>query len=110
MRSPSKRLILFSIPVLIGLFLIGTAQATVYRMTGEISAIEKDSSTVVIEVPREDDTFTIAGPLALDARLTRNGQSALLKDFNKGETVDVRWHSIKNGHVIDRLTLRKRSK
>jgi hypothetical protein len=73
-------------------------------MTGKISAIDLVYDTVVIEVPMEKSKmFTVGGPLASDARVIKDGQTAGLDDFKVGERVTVKWHSTPQGHVIDRL-------
>jgi hypothetical protein len=77
--------------------------AKTYNMTGKISAIDMAYKTVVIEVPMASKIFTVAGPLAPDAKLTKNMQPVSLNDFMVGERVTVKWHSTPQGHVIDRL-------
>ena len=74
-----------------------------YLMTGKISAIDLAYDTVVIEVPMASKTFTVGGPLASDARMIKDDQTAGLDDFKVGEGVTVKWHSTPQGHVIDRL-------
>lgn len=83
-----------------------SAMAKSYTMTGKISAINLSHQTVVIEVPMVSKMFTVGGPLAEDAKLTKNMQSADLNDFMVGERVTVKWHSTPAGHVIDRLVSR----
>jgi hypothetical protein len=75
-----------------------------YKMTGEISTINLNEQIIVVEVPLGSQMFTVAGPLAPDAKLTRDNQPAELKDFNVGEKVTVIFHSSDKGHVIDRLS------
>jgi hypothetical protein len=77
-----------------------------YLMTGKISAIDLAYDTVVIEVPMVSKTFTVGGPLADEAVLLKNNQTAGLSDFNIGEQVTVKWHSTPQGHVIDRLDVK----
>lgn len=89
-----------------GFLLVTTAPAAKYKMAGEITAINLNHRTVVIEVPMDKKKFTVAGPLVKGARLTRNSQKARLSDFKVGEKVFVRWHSSDEGHKIDRITLR----
>jgi hypothetical protein len=74
-----------------------------YKMTGKISAIDLTHQTITIEVPLAAQMFTVAGPLAADARLTKANKPATLKDYNVGERVTVIFHSNDQGHVIDRL-------
>jgi hypothetical protein len=87
--------LMFTVPAIV-------AGAT-YTMTGKISAIDLAYSTVVIEVPMASKLFTVGGPLAADAALSKNNQTASLDDFKVGEQVTVKWHSTSEGHVIDRL-------
>jgi len=87
--------------LLVALPLVVFAQS--YKMTGKITGIDLNHQTIVIEVPLGSQMFTVGGPLASDARLTRNNQEAKLKDFNVGEKVTVIFHSNDQGHVIDRL-------
>jgi hypothetical protein len=74
-----------------------------YLMTGKISAIDLAYDTVVIEVLMVSKTSTVGGPLASDARVIKDDQTAGLNDFKVGEQVTVKWHSTPRGHVIDRL-------
>jgi hypothetical protein len=89
------------------LTILATASTNVfgnsYLMTGKISGIDLAYDTIVIEVPMVSKTFTVGGPLAGDAVLLKNNQTAGLGDFNVGEQVTVKWHSTPQGHVIDRL-------
>jgi hypothetical protein len=88
-------MILLMVPATIG--------AKTYLMTGKITAIDLAYDTVVIEVPMQSKTFTVGGPLASDAKMIKNDQTAMLDDFNVGDRVMVTWHSTPDGHVIDRL-------
>jgi len=74
-----------------------------YKMTGKITNIDKIYDTIVIEVPMGTQMFTVGGPLASDAKLTKGNRPALLSDFKVGEEVTVIFHSTDQGHVIDRL-------
>lgn len=74
-----------------------------YKMTGKITAINLDYQTIVIECPMGTQMFTVAGPLASDARLTRADQTVNLKNFKLDEIVTVVFHSTGQGHVIDRV-------
>jgi hypothetical protein len=77
--------------------------AKTYNMTGKISAIDLAYNTVVIQVPMASKMFTVGGPLAANAKLTKDNKMASLNDFKVGERVAVKWHSTPQGHVIDRL-------
>jgi hypothetical protein len=74
-----------------------------YQMTGKITSIDLNYQSIVIEVPLGSQMFTVGGPLASDAKLTKAGQSAKLSDFSVNEKVTVIFHSTDQGHVIDRL-------
>ena len=78
--------------------------ATTYNMAGKISAIDLSHQTVVIKCPlASHQIFTVGGPLAPDAMLSKNMKKTNLKSFMVGERVAVKWHSTPQGHVIDRL-------
>ena len=53
-----------------------------YKMNGKIRGIDLNHQTIVIEVPLGSTLFTVGGPLASDAKLTRSGQPATLSDFS----------------------------
>ena len=89
-----------------GVMMPGLGFGKAYVMTGKITAVNLDHQTVVIEVPLASKMFTVAGPLAPDAELSKNMKTADLGDFMVGERVTVRWHSTPVGHVIDRLVAR----
>lgn len=74
-----------------------------YKMTGKIRGIDLNYQTIVIEVPLGATMFTVGGPLAPDAKLTKAGQPVRLSDFSVNEKVTVIFHSTDQGHVIDRL-------
>jgi hypothetical protein len=78
--------------------------ASTYNMTGKISAIDLSHQTVVIQCPlASNQIFTVGGPLAPGAKMSKNMKKADLNDFMVGERVTVKWHSTPQGHVIDRL-------
>ena len=79
------------------------ALASGYKMTGILTAVNLSARVVVIEVNRNRDRFTIAGPLASNAKLFKSSRFARLEEFKIGEAVDVEWHRTADGHVIDRL-------
>ena len=79
------------------------ALANNYKMTGILTAVNLSARVVVIEVKRNRDRFTIAGPLASNAKLFKFSRFVRLEDFKIGKSVDVEWHRTVNGHVIDRL-------
>ena len=78
-----------------------------YKMGGEITAIEKDYNTVVIEVLLGNDRlFTVGGPLSEGAVLKKDGQTVSLSSFAVGDKVTVLWRATEKGHIIDRLETR----
>ena len=92
--------------VILSLCFSGTqslADEKIYQMSGEISAIDLDLNTVVIEVPLGERLFTIGGPLSYDAVLKRGGQSVGLGDFRRGDQVTVKWEATARGHLIRSL-------
>lgn len=73
----------------------------VYKMTGEITAIEPSDKTIVVEVPMQGGkVFTVGGALATNAIVRKGDHSATLADFSQGEEVTVEWKSIETGHLI----------
>jgi hypothetical protein len=77
--------------------------AKTYNMTGKISAIDLAYNTVLIQVPMASKIFTVGGPLAANAKLSKGNKMVTLNDFKVGERVTVKWHSTPQGHAIDRL-------
>jgi len=71
-----------------------------YRMSGDLTAIDINHNTVVIEVPLAGNMHTVGGPLSPKAILKRGGQSVGLADFQVGDRVIFIWQSTKKGHVI----------
>ncbi len=79
------------------------ASAANYKMAGILSAVNLSDRVVVIEVKRKKGWFSVAGPVAPNARLSISSRLALLDEFKVGKQIDVEWHSTTVGHVIDRL-------
>jgi hypothetical protein len=85
----------------------------IIKMVGKITYIDPLHKTVVVEVPigktaAEEQLFTVAGPLASGAKLTKGSRTVELKDFKVGEQVTVKWKEIETGHLI--LSLQDYSK
>jgi hypothetical protein len=76
------------------------AAERVYRMSGEITAIDIAHNTVVVEVPLGDRLFTIGGPLSSDAIVNKGGKLVGLADSRRGDRVTVKWKVTEHGHVI----------
>jgi hypothetical protein len=72
----------------------------IYRMSGDITAVDLDYHTVVIEVPLGGKTFTVGGPLSSKAVLKKGSQSVSLEDFRVGDRVTVKWEATEQGHII----------
>ena len=72
----------------------------VFKMAGEIAAIDLGHNTVVVEVPVGKRLFTVGGPLSPEAILNRGGQSVGLADFHAGDRVTVTWEATEKGHFI----------
>ena len=79
------------------------AAEKVYQMTGKITAIDQSYGMVVIQGPMGGKTFTVGGPLSKKAVLKMKGKSVKLSDFAVGQTVNVRWKSTENGHLIESM-------
>ena len=105
-----KRNLIKGVAMAIVLTFLLTAPAIVfaktYNMTGKITAIDLAYQTVVINCPVGSQIFTVGGPLAANAKLSKNNEMVSLNDFKVGERVAVKWHSTPQGHVIDRLVAR----
>jgi len=80
------------------------ASESIYQMTGDITAIELEYNTVVIEVPMVGKTFTVGGPLSWKAILKKGHQVVGLSTFQVGDRVKVKWEATEKGHVILSLT------
>jgi hypothetical protein len=72
-------------------------------LSGKITAIDMAANTVVVEVPRGKQMFTLGGPLAPKAKLTKGGKSAKLANFKQGDQVIVSYKSTPKGPVIQSL-------
>jgi hypothetical protein len=92
-------IIVFALVLAFPLVVLGQS----YKMTGKITGIDLSYQTIVIEVPLGSQMFTVGGPLAPNAQLTKAGQPAKLGDFSVNEKVTVIFHSTDEGHMIDRL-------
>ncbi len=73
-------------------------------VSGKISDVDSGSNTVVVEVPKGKQMFTVAGPLAPKANVSRGGKPAKLSDFKKGDSVSVRYSRSDNGPVINSIS------
>ena len=69
-------------------------------MSGEITAIDLNYKTVVIEVPLGERMFTVGGPFSSEAVLKRGGLLVDLADFQVGGRVIVEWKVTEQGHLI----------
>jgi len=105
-----RRILWTAVVITAALVVAGLASSTsaqeMYKMSGEITDVSPQHNTVVVEVPMGKEMFTVAGPLAADAKLMKKGRQAQLSDFQTGEDAMVTFHSNMKGHVIDRLEVR----
>jgi hypothetical protein len=76
----------------------------IYQMSGDITAIDLDYHTVVVEVPLAGKSLTVGGPLSSEAVLKRGSKSVGLEDFRVGDRVTVKWEIAEQGHIILSLT------
>lgn len=95
--------IVVTMALIVGGLTSSPATAERFKMSGEITYVNMQHNTVVIEVPMGKEMFTVAGPLAGDAKVMKNGRNAELSDFQVGEKATVTFHSNPQGHVIDSL-------
>ena len=80
----------------------GVKSGEVYVMSGKIKTVDLKDNTAVIDCPagKSKEIFTVAGPLAPDAKLEKGGKAAQMKDFKEGESVTVKWKAVQDGHLI----------
>jgi hypothetical protein len=76
------------------------ASERIYQMTGDITAIDLEYNTVVIEVPMVGKTFTVGGPLSYEAILKKGHQVVDLLAFQVGDRVKVKWEATEKAHAI----------
>jgi hypothetical protein len=72
----------------------------VYVMSGKVQSVDLQAETAVINCPEGKEMFTVAGPLAPKAELTKGGKPTQLQDFKEGESVTVKWKAVPQGHLI----------
>jgi hypothetical protein len=77
----------------------------VYVMSGKVKVVDLKDNTAVINCPIDNgkEIFTVAGPLAHNAKLEIGGKPTELKNFKEGEDVTVKWEAVPDGHLILRL-------
>jgi len=85
------------------------AHERIYRMSGDITAIDLKYNTVVVEVPLAGKTFTVGGPLSSKAVLKKDKRSVGLEDFRVGDRVTVKWEATEQGHIILSLNAKRSS-
>jgi len=96
-------MVMVVVAVVFSLYFSGTrcwAGEKKYLMGGEITAIDLDYKTVVIEVPIGERMFTVGGPLSSEAVLKRGGLLVDLVNFQVGDRVTVEWKVSEQGHLI----------
>jgi hypothetical protein len=82
------------------------AAERIHQMAGDITAIDHEYNTVVVEVPHKGRMLTVGGELSSDAVLKKGGQVVSLLYFHVGERVMVKWKVTKQGLTILALTAR----
>jgi hypothetical protein len=78
----------------------------IYQMAGDISAIDLEYNTVVVEVPLKGKMLTVGGQLSSEAVLKKGGHLVNLSEFNTGDRVMVKWKLTEEGHTILLLNAR----
>ena len=101
----SKRLIQLVVSLLlVGFFSASALAGGPYARKGKISAINEANNVVVVQVPAGNaQMMTVAGPLASNAKLIKNGKKAILSDFHVGEKVVITWRKTKDTLPIQGL-------
>jgi hypothetical protein len=103
MRKLSRTVWIIAVAILclLGLMVWDAMAATgIYTNRGEISGIDIDFNTVVVEIPVDGQLMTVGGPLVEDVELKKGNRPATLRDFTVGETVTVKWRYTESGHRI----------
>lgn len=104
MKKIYTSFLLIALLLVNGIVTPALAGSQTYGGEGEISAIDMEHRTVVVEVPIEmGTTFTVGGPLAPKATLKKNHAPAMLDDFSVGDQVKVQWRPVESGHMIEML-------
>jgi hypothetical protein len=89
--------------ILIGIFGTGILSAhadRVYTDQGRLAKISPTAQVVIVKVPVEGQHMTVGGPLVKDATLTKGNRQAVLRDFDIGGTVTVKWQYTHEGDRI----------
>lgn len=76
---------------------------------GEMTAIDLESRTCVVEVPLNGRLYTVGGIIVPDAVLKKGGRRIGLENFCAGDRVKVGWRKDRAGHRIDLLEAMDRS-
>ncbi len=84
-----------------------SASPPLHSLRGEIAAIDLQHGTVVVEVPVEQGSLTVGGPVVPDAALQKNGKKVDLNAFSVGEEVQVAWEKTDETLLIHRLVAAK---
>lgn len=100
-----KKILLLATIMIMGLAFtypaMGAKTYRLYKMTGKITAIDRQYRTVVVHVPLANgQTFVVGGPLASNAILKQGTEPVKLADFHAGEKVVVEWAPTAAGHLI----------
>ena len=72
---------------------------------GEISGIDPETLSYVVEVPMGSRLYTVGGKLSVDAVLKKGKTKGLPKDFKVGDIVKIGWGKNRRGHIIKYLEL-----
>jgi len=70
----------------------------------DITAIDLEFNTVVVEVPLAGKSFTVGGPLSPEASLKKGGRTIDLSDFQVRDRVIIKWKAAEKGHIILAIT------
>jgi len=103
----SAYMITFVLAVIVSLSSYGAhswAGEKIYDMSGDITAIDLEFNTVVVEVPLAGKSFTVGGPLSPEASLKKGGRTIDLSDFQVRDRVIIQWKATEKGHIILAIT------
>ena len=72
-----------------------------YTRQGVLAAVDFQHDTIVVQIPVNGQEMTVAGPLAVGARVLVEGQTAGLDFLEVGKTVTVTWKRTPEGpHIL----------
>ena len=75
--------------------------------TGTVAAVNVESRTIVVEIPRGTDSLTVGAQVLADALLKMHGQAIDLADIQVGDQVRIEWSRSDEGVVAHKIIVTK---